>query len=227
MFWSISASLNFDPIVQRRNFLCSKISLGKKSLTALWQSWLTNLVQMCSRNVHSAECLPHTTAPQKDLSAKGAWRYSFWMETGQIGVSYKKKLPYGGGFKFISLARWLVEDRYEDIIFLEHWSYNPEFLMTDVFKPRSIQSAHISGLSLRLPFQICPRKRDNVVCQILFGFLPWVPFSCQDRCRQCRPLSALQFCPSKELNFIFPKWWNGAYFGTMPFSLRFKSRDCV
>ena len=68
----------------------------------------------------------------------------------------------------------------------------------DVFIPRSIQSAHISGLSLRLPFQICPRKRDNVVCQILFGFLPWVPFSCQDRCRQCRPLSALQFCPSKN-----------------------------
>ena len=39
----------------------------------------------------------------------------------------------------------------------------------DVFIPRSIQSAHISGLSLRLLSQICPRKRDNVVCQILLG----------------------------------------------------------
>ena len=42
------------------------------------------------------------------------------MEIGQIGVSYKKRLPYGGSFEFISLARWLTEDRYEDIIFLEH-----------------------------------------------------------------------------------------------------------
>ena len=41
------------------------------------------------------------------------------MEIDQIGVSYKKRgLPYGGSFEFISLARWLTEDWYEDIIFL-------------------------------------------------------------------------------------------------------------